>query len=107
MENININFEDSIELFLKEAEKRGLTNDALFSSTFSRYRQLIENLKELQQFLINDGIYCKDDSGNVKINPVLTAFNTTCAGADRTASLLHKIISRSMPTYDPDEFMDY
>ena len=107
MDEINISFEDSTDLFIKEAERKGLTKDALFSSTLSRYRQQLENLSELQKILKENGLCNKESSGNIKINPMLAAFNTTCAGANRTALLLHKILSRTIINYDIDEFENY
>ena len=107
MDDFSKDLEPSAKLFLKEAEKRGLTKDALFMSTFDRYIQLLDNLKQLQTALNEYGVYHQNDSGKIVINPIITAFNSTCAGADRAASLLHKIISRTITIYEPDGFDEY
>ena len=81
---------------LEKAKEKGCEHSFMFVTTFQRYMEHIEHLKELQKAIKDEGTmvtkeYVKDRK-NIYVNPAINAYNSTSGAADKTAQLLLKYI---------------
>lgn len=91
-----VNREKQAQAILEKAEKMGVEDSFIFTTTFKRYLELIDRLDELQQAIqehktIVTKEYVKG-RGNLYVNPAVSAYNQTAGAADKTAQLLLKYI---------------
>ena len=77
---------------LKRAAARGVEHSFMFVTAFTRYKELIAHLAELQKAIKKEGTmvtkeYVKGRT-NLYVNPAVSAYNQTAGAADKTAQLL-------------------
>lgn len=77
----------------------GLNGNYLFNTTFNRYLMQLELLKKLHNdFIKSDSIVNKEyvkGRENITAHPLITKINQTIDSANKTASLLFKLISNA------------
>lgn len=83
---------------LKEAEKRGLSSNYFFSTTFKRYQVQLELLDKLQADIDEYGMtvtkeYVKGRE-NLVANPAIAEYNRTSTAANSTVSTLISIMEK-------------
>ena len=88
---------------LDAAEKRGVSSNFFFVTTFKRYQIQMKILSKLEEEINNVGVlvtkeYVKDRP-NLMENPAITAYNKTAAAANSTVGTLINII-RSLSGVD-------
>ena len=81
---------------LAEAEKRGVSTNYFFSTTFERYMEQLKLLKKLKKAIGESDIlvtkeYVKGRE-NVVVNPAVTEYNRTVTAANGTVTTLIGII---------------
>lgn len=89
---------------LNAAEKRGVSSNFFFVTTFKRYQVQMKILAQLEDEINNGGVlitktYVKD-APNLMENPAIKAYNSTAAAANATVGVLINII-RSLSGVDP------
>lgn len=89
---------------LDAAEKRGVSSNFFFVTTFKRYQVQMKILAQLEDEINNGGVlitktYVKD-APNLMENPAIKAYNSTAAAANATVGVLINII-RSLSGVDP------
>ena len=92
----SLKYKKQAEQILKIAEENGVQGNFLFTTTFDRYLFLIENLEVLKEKIRDEGMtvekeYIKGEK-NTYSNPSVRNYNNTCDLANKTASMLIKII---------------
>lgn len=81
---------------LEQAEKRGVSSNFFFITTFKRYQVQMEILQQLEQAINDYGAtvtkeYVKGRQ-NLVANPAITEYNKTATAANGTVSTLINII---------------
>lgn len=88
--------QEQVERILAEAEKRGITNNFLFVTTFKRYQVQIEILKNLELEIAENGsmieIEYATGSKRTNTNPAIGEYNKTSTAANGTVSTLINIV---------------
>ena len=92
---------------LKLAEESGLQGNYFFRTTFDRYQTLLQVLDKLKDNIKNDGVlvtkqYVKGRE-NMYVSPALKEYNRTTDSANKTLTLLVKIIKEF---YEDDQNKD-
>ena len=82
---------------LDAAQKSGVEQNFLFTTTFKRYQVQLKILQELESEINNsDALITKEyvkGRENLYSNPAINSYNKTADSANRTASTLMKIIT--------------
>lgn len=91
---------------LELAQKYGIEQNYLFTTTFSRYLVQLRILEELENKIDGDGVlvtkeYVKNRE-NIYTHPAIGEFNKTATAANQTVATLIKIV-KSMRTNEEDE----
>lgn len=93
---IKVDLNEQARQILEKAQERGVEHSYMFITTFKRYQEQIQHLIELEKAINADGLMVTKEyvkgRRNLYVNPAVNAYNTTAAGADRTAQLLLKYI---------------
>ena len=94
---------------LRQAEKNGVQSNFFFMTTFERYLEQLQILKDLKKSIAEDGTtvskeYVKGRM-NIYTNPSVNAFNSTTTSANRTVETLIKII-KGFKQEEPKEVID-
>lgn len=91
------NLEEQAKKILEEAEKKGITNNYFFSTTFERYQMQIKIMKDLAVQIEEMGPTVSKEyvkgRGNVYTNPAITEYNKTSSAANGTVVTLIKIMT--------------
>jgi len=102
--------EKQAKTILAAAQKSGVEQNFLFSTTFDRYLMQIQILGDLENVLHSDEpLITKEyvkNRGNICIHPAINAYNKTTDGANRTATTLMKIITSLKGVCFEDETAD-
>ncbi len=81
---------------LKRAAARGVEHSFMFVTAFTRYKELIAHLAELQKAIKKEGTMVTKEyvkgRANLYVNPAVAAYNQTAGAADKTAQLLLRYI---------------
>lgn len=106
--------QEQAEEILKRAEKRGVSTNFFFLTTFKRYQVQMSMLAKLEQSIAENGPtvtkeYVKGRK-NIVVNPAITEYNKTATAANGTVTTLIKIVD-SFGSEDEekadDEFMEF
>lgn len=86
---------------LEQAEKRGVSSNFFFATTFKRYQVQMKILSDLERAIAEYGTtvtkeYVKGRQ-NLVANPAITEYNKTATAANGTVATLMKIIE-SLPS---------
>lgn len=88
---------------LNAAEKRGVSSNFFFVTTFKRYQVQMKILQKLEEQIDSEGVFVTKtyvkDSPNLMANPAITEYNKTTAAANATVGTLINII-RSLSGVD-------
>lgn len=95
--------QEQASALLDAAEKRGVSSNFFFVTTFKRYQVQMKILVELEKKIDEVGVlvtkeYIKDKP-NLMANPAITEYNKTAAAANNTVATLINII-RSLSGVD-------
>lgn len=89
-------FEKKSKEILKLAEKCGVEKNYFFQTTFDRYLTQLRVLKQLKENIEKDGLTVKKEyvkgRKNVYMNPAVTEYNRTADSANKTVTVLLKIV---------------
>jgi len=101
-------FDKLREGLLREAHKKGLTNDYKFMSTLERYDTQVQTLKKLAEVMSDEETIVSKEyvkgRPNFYVHPAIKEYNNTSNSANRTMDTLLKILD-SVPEAEPeDEF---
>ena len=83
---------------LKEAEKKGVSENYFFKTTFERYEMQLDIMTRLKAEIESSGLIVTKKYGtkeNEYINPAITEYNKTASAANGTVTTLVKILSNS------------
>ena len=88
--------ESQAKQILEQAEKRGLSTNYFFRTTFERYQTQLQILKDLEVAIQEHGTtvtksYVKDRE-NLVANPAITEYNRTATAANGTVKCLIDIL---------------
>lgn len=103
MEPVRKSLQEQASELLDAAEKRGVSSNFFFVTTFKRYQVQMKILTQLEEEINNNGVlitktYVKD-APNLMANPAITEYNKTAAAANATVGVLINII-RSLSGVD-------
>lgn len=105
-ESIIIDLNEQAKEILKRATAKGVEHSFMFVTTFKRYQEHINHLKELQEAITKEGTMVTKEyvkgRANLYVNPAVSAYNQTAGAADKTAQLLLRYIVRPL-SGDGDE----
>lgn len=91
-----MSLEEQAEKILEQAQKRGVSSNFFFATTFNRYNVQMKILKDLEAAIEEHGAtvtkeYVKGRE-NLVANPAITEYNKTATAANGTVSTLINII---------------
>lgn len=88
--------EKQVEAILEEAEKRGITNNYFFRTTFKRYQTQLQILKQLEADIDKNGSMIETEyatgSKRAGTNPAIGEYNKTSTAANGTVATLINIV---------------
>ena len=105
-----INLDEQGREILARANAKGIEHSYLFVTAFERYQKHIQHLKDLQAAIETEGAMVEKEyvkgRPNLYVNPAITAYNQSANSADKTLSVLLKLLAAldGGPTEAPDEF---
>lgn len=84
------------KIILEQAERRGVSNNYFFATTFARYKEQLKILKSLKKAIKDNGAtvtkeYVKGRE-NLVANPAISEYNKTCTAANGTVQTLISIL---------------
>ena len=93
------------KLILEQAEKRGVSSNYFFATTFNRYQVQMKILEDLQKAIDAYGAtvtkeYVKGRE-NLVANPAISEYNKTATASNQTVATLIKII-KTLRSEDED-----
>lgn len=101
--------EQAVEI-LRIAEETGVQTNFFFVTTFKRYQVQLSNLSELEKAIKDTGTLVTKEyvkgRANIYVNPAVTEYNKTTDSANRTVTMLMKII-RGFAKEDEERDSDY
>jgi hypothetical protein len=104
MNNNSKELQKQADEILERAKETGLESNFFFTTTFNRYLSQIRIVERLESELDNSNIILKKSyvkgTENAYINPAITAYNNTTAGANKTVTTLIKILDSFEPEDD-------
>lgn len=108
---IKVDFAKLRLTLLEEAEKKGLTDNYNFMTTFDRYCKQVELITKLSKVIEEDGElvtkeYVKGRE-NVYIHPAIKELNNTSNSANNTVSTLLKILAATPVKAEKDELDEF
>lgn len=93
---IKVNLNEQAAQILEKAKTRGVEHSYMFITTFARYQEHINHLKELEAAIKANTMMVEKEyvkgRKNLYVNPAVAAYNQTARAADTTAQLLLKYI---------------
>lgn len=92
-----LSLEEQAELIKKNAEKRGVSTNFFFVTTFERYQVQMKIMDELKKAIEEDGslvtkVYVKERE-NIYTHPAIAEYNKTATAANGTVATLMKILT--------------
>lgn len=108
---IKVDFAKLRLTLLEEAEKKGLTDNYNFMTTFDRYCKQVDLITKLSKVIEEDGElvtkeYVKGRE-NVYIHPAIKELNNTSNSANNTVSTLLKILAATPVKAEKDELDEF
>lgn len=108
---IKVDFAKLRLTLLEEAEKKGLTDNYNFMTTFDRYCKQVDLISKLSKVIEEDGElvtkeYVKGRE-NVYIHPAIKELNNTSNSANNTVSTLLKILAATPVKAEKDELDEF
>lgn len=84
------------KIILEQAERRGVSNNYFFKTTFQRYKEQLKILKQLKRAIKDNGTtvtkeYVKGRE-NLVANPAINEYNKTATAANGTVQTLISIL---------------
>lgn len=93
---IKVNLNEQAAQILEKAKAKGVEHSYMFITTFARYQEHINHLKELEAAIKANTMMVEKEyvkgRKNLYVNPAVSAYNQTARAADTTAQLLLKYI---------------
>lgn len=81
---------------MEQAEKKGVSTNFFFTTTFKRYQVQMNTLAKLEAAIMEEGPTCEKEyvkgRKNLYINPAVAAYNQTTIAANGTVATLLKIV---------------
>jgi hypothetical protein len=81
---------------MEQAEKKGVSTNFFFTTTFKRYQVQMKILTELEKQIDEEGPVCEKEyvkgRKNLYTNPAITEYNRTATAANGTVVTLIKIV---------------
>lgn len=81
---------------MEQAEKKGVSTNFFFTTTFKRYQVQMKILGELEKQIDEEGPVCEKEyvkgRKNLYTNPAITEYNRTATAANGTVVTLIKIV---------------
>jgi len=92
-----LSLEQKAAKILEEAEKKGLSENYFFQTTFERYQTQLKIMNELKDSIDIEGplvekTYVKDRPC-LSVNPAISEYNKTASAANGTVTTLIKILA--------------
>ena len=93
-----MNLQQQANQILKEAEKRGVSSNFFFVTTFKRYQVQMRILNELEQEITKEGAMVTKEyvkgRANIYTNPAIGEYNKTATAANGTVATLINIVKQ-------------
>ena len=93
-----MNLQQQANQILKEAEKRGVSSNFFFVTTFKRYQVQMKILNELEQEITKEGAMVTKEyvkgRANIYTNPAIGEYNKTATAANGTVATLINIVKQ-------------
>lgn len=106
-DNLNKALDDKAREILMEAKKNGVKDNYCFITTFMRYMQQIEILRELEAQLKKDKIVVSKEyvkgRKNLYTHPAVAEYNKTSDSANKTVKTLLDMINKVPKTAESTE----
>lgn len=95
------------DALLDQAQKRGVSSNFFFVTTFKRYQVQMQILDDLEKAIAEDGMtvtkeYVKGRR-NVYTNPAINEYSRTASAANQTVLTLMKIIREAPPAQEDEK----
>jgi hypothetical protein len=91
-----LSLQEQADRLIEQAEKKGVSTNFFFRTTFKRYQVQMRILQELEVAISEHGTTVKKEyvkgRENIVINPAITEYNKTTTAANNTVQTLVKII---------------
>ena len=85
-------------IILREAEKRGVSSNYFFLTTFKRYQMQMKILEELEKEITKEGAMVTKEyvkgRANIYTNPAIGEYNKTATAANGTVATLINIVKQ-------------
>lgn len=96
-ETQHLTLQEQADLIVKNAEKKGVSTNFFFVTTFKRYQVQMKIMTELEKAIHEDGSlvtksYVKDRE-NIYTHPAIAEYNKTATAANGTVATLLKILT--------------
>lgn len=101
-----LSMNEQAKAILERARDKGVEHTFMFTTTFTRYVELISHLVHLQESIKEMGCLVEKEyvkgRKNIYVNPAINAYNTTAAQANNTATILMKFIVQPLRDEEAD-----
>lgn len=96
-EEQHLTLQEQADLILKNAEKKGVSTNFFFVTTFKRYQVQMRIMSDLEETIKEEGAtvtkeYVKSRA-NLYVNPAISEYNKTATAANGTVATLLKILT--------------
>lgn len=92
-----LSLEEKAKKILEEAEKKGLSENYFFQTSFERYQTQLKIMNELKDCIEIEGPLVEKEyvkgRPNLTINPAISEYNKTASAANGTVTTLIKILA--------------
>lgn len=92
-----LSLEEKAKKIEEEAEKKGLSENYFFQTTFERYKTQLHIMNELKDSIDIEGPLVEKEyvknRPSITINPAITEYNKTASAANGTVTTLIKILA--------------
>ena len=96
-ETQHLTLQEQADLIVKNAEKKGVSTNFFFVTTFKRYQVQMKIMNELEKEISELGACVKKEyvkgRENVYTNPAISEYNKTATAANGTVATLLKILT--------------
>ena len=94
---VKLSLEEMAKKIEEEAEKKGLSENYFFRTTFERYQTQLHIMQELKDSIDIEGPLVEKEyvknRPSITINPAITEYNKTASAANGTVTTLIKILA--------------
>lgn len=97
VEEQHLTLQEQADAIIKNAEKKGVSTNFFFVTTFKRYQVQMQIMNELEKSIKEDGSlvtksYVKDRE-NIYTHPAIAEYNKTATAANGTVATLLKVLT--------------